>query len=287
MAKILDFSTGSTISLESQMQLLALESGLVNNLIDRVKDIIPALMSKIAAVNDSIFGYSDKEKGIKLELAMSKHLSEQLKTSKFTNYNSVLISTPEGFHGSFLLAIKLFNDIHDDIVKDSKEALQEYNTLLASFITNKEDKKSLQDHTAFYKALSKKRTIALTSIGQHFTAKNSRTTARLGEVINRFADIPELVEHINKLARSHRKFDLEGLSKEIKNCTKSLQNIIDGISTGSISGISGQASNNLATGAYEIGLYIELVSVYRYRTEQLISSVDGLLSVMDEILAKE
>jgi hypothetical protein len=41
---------------------------------------------------------------------------------------------------------------------------------------------------------------------------------------------------------------------------------------------------NISTGAYELGRYVEFIAIYRFRVEQVVSTIEKLMKTLETII---
>lgn len=281
----LQFDQTTTLSLESQMARLALEANAISNVIDTFKNIVPSLTSKVAEIYNSLI----KEQGdltpeVFKARAAFKNLRAKLPYAKFTNLEKTLVSVPEGFKGNLLDYVNVLIHLSPSVFQEANKILGEYNFTLSAFITNKETKTSLQDHTRLYKDVAEKRE-TMTAAFHPFFPKNSHLSkGYLGEVISRFADLDPLIAQTEKLNTAHKNQNIKDITSSVKKSVDMLNLIIADSQSNGISTVSGNAAMNISEGAYEIGKYVEFIAIYRYRVEQAVATVIKLIATLERIV---
>ena len=283
---ILQFTSGTNISLESQIERLALEANFLSNAADRFKDILPNLTARIVDLANLLPSRKDDDtvlfiKNLNKE---AKELTPKLNYVSFINYNKLLISVPEGFKGNFIDYINTLINMNSQVYNGLNSILSEYNALLSGFITNKDNKISLHDHTAFFKRVEKEREAITKQLAEYFPTNASTSKAYLPMAISRFADIDVLMDSTTKLQKVHYQQDLSVVSKSINKCIDLLNLIAEDAQNNNSYNVSGPASLNIATGSYEVGKYVELMTVYRYKSEQMLVAVDKLIKQLNKVL---
>jgi hypothetical protein len=278
----LDFDTEITLSLESQLARLALEASVIGNVIDSFKSALPSLASQLFS-QFSLLTSEDKSKEdtqvIKLEFGKVK---VKLPHSSFLQQSKTLVSVPEGFNGNLLSYAKALSDMSVEIFQEANKTLGEYNFALSAFITNKESKISLKDHTDIFLRIKARREKLTAEIGSFFSQDTNLSKAQLGDVIERFADLEVLVHGVDTLNTQRKAQNIKDISDSVKKSLDLLKIIIDDTENNGIAQVSGNAALNISTGAYEIGKYVEFIAMYRFRVEQLISCIGKLLANLEE-----
>jgi len=280
----LEFDTKSTISIESHLERLAIEANVLSNLLDTFRNIIPSLTSKIkdtaSLITDVVF-----EDKLGKDVKECKHIHSKLlpkfKHVSYANYDKLLIATPEGFKGKFLDYVELLNKLLPDVYSSANNILAEYNFILSSFISNKDEKTAIKDHRLFFNKVSEKQKEYIKSMNEFFPEGNDKTRSYLGNVVDRFADLDDIVNALVKLDRQHNKQNIKDIINSTNNCITLLDIIINNVETKGIDKVSGNAAMNIAEGAYAVAKYVEFISVFRFRTEQAITSIKNTFEIVD------
>jgi hypothetical protein len=213
-----------------------------------------------------------------------KSLNQKLEHVNFGTYNKTLVSIPEGFKGYFINYLVTLNKLQSDIYDNGSVMLKEYNSILSSFITNKEDKISLRDHTTFFNKLSKDRENINKQLDIYFTT-GSNSKSYLQNVIQRFADLDNIVGEVKNLRKKHNSQNIDKLSDQVKEAV-SLLDVVIKQSNDSIVKLSGSSAMNISTGAYEVAKFVELLSIFRFKTDQAVTSVTRLIEQLNLVIIK-
>lgn len=285
MAQVLVFDENTQVSLESQLQLLALEANSITNLIDVFKNIIPNLASRISeAKNTFIVNNSESDYSKNVQASYSK-VESKLKHVQFTNVGNTLISVPEGFKGNFINYLKLLNKLSPALYSETNVILGEYNFVLSSFITNKEDKISLKDHTNLFQRAKLRREYFVKEITGFFPTDSSQSKTYLKNTIERFADIDAVVIESKRLDKVHNSQNIKAISESIQKTVQLLDIIIKNVESKGITNVSGNSAKNISEGAYEIGKLVEFIAVFRFKTDTILKSIESLLQTIDKLAA--
>jgi len=285
MAKIaLDFDVPK-ISLERQLEQLAIESNVLANVIDTFRNIVPDLKTKIFEFKDRLTSSataSDKE--VKHCEDLFRHLSPKTKYANYVNYSKTLVAVPESFKGNLLQYILLLNKLAPEVYSEANKLLGEYNFVLSTFISNKETKISIKDHTdIFHKAKTARERFSL-EISAFFPTNNPQSRNYLGHVIERFYDLEKILDETKKLNNTHSKQNIKNIAELVNNSCDSLDIIIRNLQTQGVSNVSGNSAKNISEGAYEVAKYVEFVSAFRYNREQAIVAVEKLFETVDRVI---
>ena len=282
MSKIQIDNSQTSLSLESQMDRLALEAAFLANVIDTFKNVLPNLASHMSSL---VKGFKDDNSdAIKSVLKNHKELDKKLKYAEFVTFSKTLISVPEGFKGNLLEYVILIDRLAPEVYNGINDTLTEYKAILSTFITNKDTKIALKDETGFFKKLENNRMDVIRQLDKFFPEDSNVSKAYLGDALHRFKDVEELVIAVKSLDKNHIAQNISNMNNKINECVDLLNVIIENINNKGIENVSGNASMNISKGAYEIAKYVEFVTVFRFKTMQAIATVDKLVTQLDEIL---
>jgi hypothetical protein len=267
-AMIKDFDTDVLPSLESQMARLALEAGVINNVIETFKNTVPALTAGLLEKYKSLVVGEDLQSHVQqVKLEFGK-LKVKLPHTSFVQAGENLVSVPEGFRGDLLSYVETLSNMAVDVFQEANKTLGEYNFALSAFITNKESKISLKDHTDVFVRVKERR--------EKFTDSNL-PKLKLKDVVGRLGDLEQLVHGVDKLNVQRKSQNIKDVSAAVKKSLDMLNLIVADTKDNGMSQISGNAALNISTGAYEIGKFVEFIAIYRFRVEQLVSCVEKLM----------
>jgi hypothetical protein len=278
----LDFDNTSTLSLESQLERLSLEADVLANVIDSFKNVIPNLTAKISEVYGVLTATDNSSEALKELKTKQLSLKTKIKYVNYLNINSTLVVVPEGFHGDMLSYINLLNKLAPKIFVDANNVLGEYNFILSAFVTNKDNKISLKDHTALFTKVAKERESMNKEISHFFKPNSNISRVRMKDILHRLTDVDTIVDNISKLENDRNKHNVKDVAASVKRAVEMLDIVIKDVDSKGVSNISGNAAMNISQGAYEIGKLVEFIAAFRFRTEQAVASVSDLLSTIEK-----
>lgn len=275
-----DFIEDKTyLSIEAQLDNLSFESYAFKDVLPMFRNLLPNLLDQIKSINLNNKDDEEYSAIIKQIKKTNINLSKKIKFANFGTYNKLLVSIPENFKGYFLNYLILLDSLNKDIYENGIEILTNYNTILSTFISNKEDKISMKDYTNLYKDAAKKRENILNQLSLYFD-DNKASKNYLENVIERFADLDNLEKEVTNFDKAHNKQNMSNITSLVDKSVE-LLNLIILNSESEIKNISGSAAINISKGAYEVGKYVELISIYRFKSEQLLTSINRLFTDLD------
>ena len=283
----LEFDTEERVSLEQQMERIAFESNFTENLIDLFRNALPNVVQKIHEVVSNSFiakepdGFFSANAQLKNDF---KSLKRKLEASNYLQFKDVLIEVPEGFNGNFVDYLDFQDKVFNTMINNGNELLTEYSFILSAFITNKENKLSLKDHTGFYRKVQTDRDRLTKEFDKFFNVNSDSPLQKLNQIVGRFEDIEDVVDKTIKLESNTKKSNLNEIQASVKKIVSYLDILIKQVQDDSITKVSGSAARNIAEGAFEIAKFVEFISLFHFRTEQSVQTTKKLLTKLNNIL---
>lgn len=270
-------SNTSDESIRNRLEGLSLEAIAISNVIDVFRGILPDLTKKISETLDTLSFYKESNSPeIKDLLSDYKDLEKKLSLINYVEKKDLLISIPEGFKGNLVDYITLLESMSNKIYPEANKLLMSYKLILTGFLTSKDQKISLMDHTNFFNSIKRDREGFISTLSS-FQTNNNASKARLTDSINKINDVDVLVkktEIINKLRNNN---SIKELVSTVSEISKLLDTIIDRVSKGDVNNISGASAKNLSEGAYEVAKYIEFVAIFNFKVEQITATTIKLV----------
>lgn len=270
-------SNTSDESIRNRLEGLSLEAIAISNVIDVFRGILPDLTKKISETLDTLSFYKESNSPeIKDLLSDYKDLEKKLSLINYVEKKDLLISIPEGFKGNLVDYITLLESMSNKIYPEANKLLMSYKLILTGFLTSKDQKISLTDHTNFFNSIKRDREGFISTLSS-FQTSNNASKARLTDSINKINDVDVLVkktEIINKLRNNN---SIKELVSTVSEISKLLDTIIDRVSKGDVNNISGASAKNLSEGAYEVAKYIEFVAIFNFKVEQITATTIKLV----------
>lgn len=262
-----EFAEAPVLSLEAQMEQLSLESNILTNMIQTLRGLLPGLNDKLKTLKQSFssmaIDMSDED-----YKSLSKDQQKAIKniaSLKYLTFSENIIDIPESFTGNLREYAEVLTKINTTTFAEAGPVISEYNTILASFITNKADKISLKDHTALFNRIAKQRAGCEKEVGVFFKVKTDRSIAKMSHVFSNFKDVEKLFLASAGLAKSQDPLRLKKLQADVQACVDLLDIIIKQVDDDGVGSISPEATKNIAQGAFEIAKYVELIGINYYR----------------------
>lgn len=275
----------STLSIESHIQRLALESNSIANVIDSFKNVIPALGEKLKTAYSQLIA---ENKEIDKELVEAhkhfKKLEAKLPHAIYLNVAKVVVSVPEGFSGNFLEYLLFLNTVSTELFKEANQVLGDYNLVLSVFISNKQDKLSLKDHTNLFNRIKERREAITAGIGKYFPTTTTTSKKRLSDVVGRFAELNQIMDIADLLDKERQGQNIRQITTSVNRSVQLLEIVIKDVQNNGATNVSGNAAMNISKGAYELGKFVELLGLYRYQVDAALAATNKLMETVERIV---
>lgn len=275
-------SAGNTFSLEDNLSRLAMESEYASNLISMFRNTIPNFINAITSNNSLIKGFIGSNDAIELRLSDNqKKAIDASSRLDWLSFGERIITVPENFEGTLIKYIALLDKVTKELYTLNHTITGEYNVILSAFLTNKENKISLKDHTEFFKRIERTRNGITKELGS-FIKVGKINKVKLRTVVQRAADLEELIKVSVALNKVHNKEALINVHNSVNASTDLLDNILKQSESGDINNISPAAAMNISKGAYEVAKFVELFGIVYYDVTVLLTIVDSIVNAIIE-----
>lgn len=286
--------------MERAIRRIALESQLSGNLIGLFRDQIPGFYLNVKNQADSLYGIasqlfdakSKEEDYSKLGYfsqeqfnIISDDVISKLPAYSYSAISSTVIYVPENFSGDLLdyMQFMVRND-EKVIYEASLNLLSVYETILADFLSNKDSKVSLISHDHLYKKAVKTTEDLGDTHKKFFPLNTNKSRARLGDCFSRLADVQEFSKLYPSLLNTFNKAPVKAIKQASDRCVSLLELVCDAAQKEEVKEISSATTNNIATGAYEMGKLLEMLAVHRMRHMQLLKVSSQTIKAIKDVL---
>ena len=261
-----------TVSVERNLNQIAMEAGILSNMVNSIKNIFPDLINTLR----SSFSHTENLPVIEIKLTNEqKFLVKEISQFKYIDIAELSTQVPEGFVGNYLDYSKELIRIINDISDVNGKVLQPYSIYLSTFLTNKDAKFNTKDQTRLYNNMKNAREHHIKSLSHYFKNSSNISYAKIGQVVKRNSDFQTVYNETGIIAKKIYSINLKTLNENVKRCLDMLDMIIEKIQRNEIEHVSPEVTQNLAFGAYEVAREIEFFSVIYFKVMGLMTSVDA------------
>ena len=271
----LPIDTTPTYSLDTQMQRLAMEASVLSNVINSFRSVLPNLADKLSSLAANLKPVDDHTKTVNDLTKFVETHKEYIRNVGIVKHSETLIPVPEGFDSKAKMCSYLDQLIQTapSITHGIQEILSEYHIVLSTFISNKDAKTSVRDHSAFYKRIQKTRQEVSEPLASYFDKGLDRSRLPFGMVYDQSQELITATQKVVELNKMRAKHDLKFVQKQVGECAQLLKMIVQQSERQDFTEVSGAVAMDLSNGAIEVGFWVELVAIYHYRVEQAIQAV--------------
>lgn len=270
-------------SLEEDMLYISREAGIISNLSEAIKNVLPNFKSKFVDISQTFAGFSSgKLLDLKSITSKQKTAIENTKYLDYMIFGDYVVSVPDGFEGDLVDYGNALKRNFPIVVKTANDALDFLDNILSSFITNKNDSKVQSENLAFYTTLKKEREHRQSDVKKFFSGSaRGRSYIKAKLIIKRMSDIKELVDLSNCLTDSDHIKQIRALQVKVDHCASMLDMIINQIKIGQLDNITPAAGKSITTGVFEVGKLVEDAGIYYFDTQTYLTTVDKLVNVIN------
>lgn len=271
---------------ERSMEKISLEFMFLDNMVETLRDLLPGLSTQLRTIGDRLVGFVDDSEesnkpSTQSELTKQQRAAVQnMAKLNFLTYGEFSIIIPENFQGNMTDYAKTLSNVLPDTLKTVSELLSEYTAILASFITNKEDKNALKEHEAVYMRLDAKTTENADLIKPYFPKITGVTRAPLVKLFSNFKNVEQCFDFANKVRDVHVIKNMEQINSKVRQALELLDIITKNIHDKKLTQVGANAGKNLAQGAYFTAKAVEQLAGLYFASLVMLKSVDSTTAMI-------
>ncbi len=272
-------------SYDRLQKLLATESihGTSSSIIDVFGRLIPKTTDLLQSFIPSLERFINNPGEVSLKNSEYRNTVKKVSGLTFATYQDILVQVPEGFEGNLNKYVEFLIRMNEEIVSEANKVVIGYSDELAIFLNNVDYRKSIKDHRTFYMKIRQDRDRFSKEMAAFFKVGGNQSRAKLGTVISRFGDLDELFSNAERLEAAHRSTKLSELMTNVNHSVSLLRLIKDKIDHSDIGEVSGEMAKHISEGAYEVGTYVELVSLACFNIEVVLTSIRAMVDQFNRI----
>lgn len=275
--------SNETMDYSTAMRCLANEFSFTD-VVSVIKKSFPGLSASIkdstTAMQRLFDSNSEYESNNDFTTKKDKELIASIGHLSMANIGVKMVTVPEGFKGHLVDYINILYYSLNELNGMKFDSIDSFSTALSTFISNKDVRVANKDLTHSYAKIESAQTNIKASMTKYFNHNLGKSKAKLVDVLPRMNDVPILINYIRQLEGIFNKTDLASYKNSATQCSSKLDIIISMISDNSISEVSRASANNIAKGAYQVGLYLELLSTCYYNARVAITCVEELINAL-------
>lgn len=276
--------------IRQSIKRLSLESAFLSDAVGFVRDLIPRTAVTLRDTTSSLFRSSDEKQDFLDKNKFQANIGDslmKLPAYGFSSIASLVVPVPESFAGNMLKYSDLMTkgeSSNANIYSVTVGLLEEYNTTLAQFLSASETRTNLSPSMALYTRVKKEREDFTDMHKKFFPLNTGKSHARLGDIFDRAQDVIDLKPRVPVLREAYINAPIMEIKQLSDRCVAMLDAISKLSESNDIRKVTPQVAHKLATGAYEVGKLLELISVHRVRQETLLKSIFDLFALLKDRL---
>lgn len=272
------------ISIERQLDQLALESGFLSNLSQGLRKIIPSLLDKLQGSVSMLSGVMSEDKtatvGTSQLTPRQKETLLKVKALDFLVFAEVPIQVPENFKGNFHSYLQALNGLSPKVYGGVSTLLGEYNAILSSFVNNREVQTGLKTHEALFRGVQGARDHREKIIRHYFPKTTGKSRLPLKEVLAKAGEFESTFRESNKLQGDHVRQNLTQINSMVQQATDLLKIVLKQVEENQNGKVSPEATMDISRGAYEVAKEVEHLASFHYQVMVALTTSDLLCSVV-------
>lgn len=172
---------------------------------------------------------------------------------------------PAGLNVPYIQYLSELDKALDHVLQFQPKALQPYLVFLAQLTSSRNAALSTDNHDRENKAVQEARAAFDKTFAEMFRSNIHETTTKVGKVIERNADWPEVFKLSTVLATKIEGIKLTNIQNQVKQAEDYLDIIFHLAQTGKLESATPEVLTAIAEGAYQIASELEFLSVIYYR----------------------
>lgn len=243
------------------------------NVTEMLSKLSPAIARLVTP--ESQIDLSSKEIGLTMQ---------KVRRADFMSYGTILVTVPEGFDGKMVDYLKVLQEQGSVLLSSSDRFLRDYILELAAFLSDADVRLTQKTHTNLFRQIEKEREGHQKQLKAFFKPGNNKSRTMLNRIVSRMGDLDELFKQAEQLSRYQSNNNYKSVAAQIARASELLSLIRERVEKEDITNFSASAAKNIAEGAYQVGLFVEHLSVHGYAVETALASVDLLKKRLDEMM---
>lgn len=265
------------VSIEHQLERIALEGQFTQNLAQLFHDILPAFRTRLSQLQTQLTFFSkkdpedtaliqsfDQKVGYKIQHDQTtRQALSNIQQLDLQIFGERLITVPENFKGHLLPYSRVLTQALDGGLKH-QGVMTQFNQYLTTVVNNPELRNKAAPTTMTYGALNTYRSETTPLLSLFFKKDSGISKARLKAVLERFADVEPLIEQSQRLAHLLDIKILHGYQEKIQEMVHLLDIIQEQYDKNKIAYLSSALALELSRGVYEVAQYVEFIALLQY-----------------------
>ena len=277
----------SSETIQSLQVTLALESmaNSTNGILNAFSRLIPKTHELLIGIATPLKDFvSPTSSAVTLKTTQYRKVLQKIRNLSFLSYADTMIVVPEGFQGQVMDYLKYLNTHRSENIQKAALVMDDYIQELSVFLNNADARTAIKSHEAFYKKMKAERLVRESQLMDFFSKKDVRSRVKLSSVFARFGEFEQAFEEAEKLQlTAGNQKELSQLLNQVNHASELLKLLKEKLEANELHVVSGDMAKHIANGAYEAARYIEMVTMYTFASEVILSCVNALAEQFERI----
>jgi len=264
---------------ESLSDLMTSGMSVAGNFANRLLSAMPEIVQGFLPVKAELDAPQDIVKHLR-ELKLSRDQDKFLRVASAVPYSDlreIRAFVPAGLSATYLDLLAVLLPASEHAMDVRSLVIEPYLMLLAKLVSDKQGTMSTQNHAVAYKKLSANREEFTQRFAKLYKHNSEETQTTIKHVVERNGDWKPVLQAINTVAVNLEAVDLQGIQKQLAQCSDYLDLLYERLQKGEMSDATREVAQGLADGAYSVAQEMQFLSGVYFRALQLTKAVDDTI----------
>lgn len=272
----------SDTNIELELRSIALEAGVIDNLVDRLGKVLPKLTSLLIDISTAFVTDVDikQYKELKSLYILSNKIPKD-KTLESVAFK--LVKIPPNFKGNLLQYLLFVKALNAGLYNDLNKYLDEFTFMLNGIMNNESDRKTIINDNKEFTNINKILKNYIKEFDEYRDSNVKTDKYPLGKVVDSINEVKLLIKSSVDLSENLKQQDPNIIKTKVDEIVDKLKIINKAIKNKEYDVMSGSVTKDLAEGTYALASYVEFYSLLRFTDEQIFESV---IDIVNTVLKK-
>lgn len=264
---------------ESLSDLMTSGMSVAGNFANRLLSAMPEIVQGFLPVKAELDAPQEVVQHLR-ELKLSRDQDKFLRVASAVPYSDLRelrAFVPAGLSATYLDLLAVLLPASEHAMDVRSLVIEPYLMLLAKLVSDKQGTVSTQSHAAAYKKLSVNREEFTQRFAKLYKHNSEETQTTIKHVVERNGDWKPVLQSINTVAVNLEAVDLQGIQKQLAQCSDYLDLLYERLQKGEMSDATREVAQGLADGAYSVAQEMQFLSGVYFRALQLTKAVDDTI----------
>lgn len=267
-------------TLEFDIKLLSLESNILNNISESLKNITFKLIHELKQANEKL---SIRRDSVLDKNFYSLYMSARtnLHQKNFIVLSDTLVAIPEGMNCSYIKYVETLSVLHSSIYEKLDESLSDYKIYISDYISDKE-KRSNSYGTLDIQKISDFLDVSYDQYSSLYS-ENVGSRIALGSVVDSVSSLEELYKKSINLNKEYVDKDVRYIIERVDEIEDNLSIVNDLLIKGKIDQTTGAVGLDISQMCYELARLVELYAIVKNDMINALNFITELLKLLSSL----